>query len=280
MTDPDLAKPKKRKSEKKDKSRKKAKNSHAIDAATATSPPLDASPEPASPVVGAPSSSEQAQPATPVAPAEEAVPMQSPAWFTAAMPLAEQVHATPCRLDALSQDQDIVLVHLPPGMQAADLDGQTIRLPEQSGEACSLEHMEGVEVSRDVGDACRDVFVLSANEGEVAAARVAASFTVQQHLDAVESDEDPVDESLLDTLIEQEKQAAASQAEAAQAEGGTTRRKKSKRDKTSNALEAPAPGAGEEGGTSVAGSSKAEKVRKSDKHKKKRTKSHEMEEEA
>ena len=126
------------------------------------------------------------------------------AWLVAAEQYGERVSDTACDLASLGDDEDVVLVHLPPEVDPAVLNGKPMQLPGSDGQPCVLEALQSAEVAQDAELQSRSLYVLSAAGGRVTAAPVAASYTVRQHLDEMQSSQEPVNDALLDELMQQE----------------------------------------------------------------------------
>jgi hypothetical protein len=130
---------------------------------------------------------------------------QSPAWFDVATVRAETVKETLCNSGAIGYDSDIVLLHLPPGTNPQDLHDQYLALPDGPSSTTRIKGTS-TELACDTKEMYKDVFVLGVQSGTVVALPVTGSFRIRQCLNAIEAEEDAVDEALLDDAMEAEKQ--------------------------------------------------------------------------
>lgn len=140
------------------------------------------------------------------APAIEQLAGGAPAWLNEAQTEGRYITDTMCHSGIVGTDCDIVLLHLPTGIDVRALHSKRICLPNQDGTAVHIDGSE-IEIARGNASECQGVYVLGAKDGTVSASRVVASYQLRRCLSDVEPEEEPIDDAVLDRLLAAEQDA-------------------------------------------------------------------------
>lgn len=125
----------------------------------------------------------------------------SPAWIKQSINSQEKKDTMGLNFNDMKGSTDLVLFSIPAGVRLDDLHGKHIMFPKQAGARSTIEGHR-LEVVCDPPESSQDLHLLGVVNGATDSKAVSQVYSLQIPLADVPADEEPIDETILASLLE------------------------------------------------------------------------------